>query len=30
MYGGLTKRDLSRGKWRLLSDKEVLQLKHLK
>lgn len=30
MFAGLTKRDLSRGKWRHLKDKEVVQLKHLK
>lgn len=30
MFAGLTKRDLSRGKWRHLKEKEVIQLKHLK
>lgn len=30
MFAGLTKRDLSRGKWRHLKPKEVVQLKHLK
>jgi 23S rRNA pseudouridine2605 synthase len=28
IYAGLTKKDLPRGKWRLLSDKEVIRLKH--
>lgn len=27
-FAGLTKKDLPRGKWRFLSDKEVRQLKH--
>ena len=27
-YGGLTKKDLPRGKWRYLKEKEVLMLKH--
>ncbi len=27
-FAGLTKKDLPRGKWRFLSDKEVIQLKH--
>ena len=30
MYAGLTKLDLPRGKWRYLSDKEVIKLKHFK
>ena len=30
MFAGLTKKDLPRGKWRHLSTKEVIQLKHLK
>ena len=30
MYAGLTKKDLSRGKWRYLSEKEVVRLKYLK
>lgn len=29
LYGNLTKKDLSRGHWRTLSDKEVITLKHL-
>ncbi|MGL1886588.1 MAG: rRNA pseudouridine synthase [Reichenbachiella sp.] len=29
MYGSLTKKDLPRGKWRLLTDKEVVLLKNL-
>lgn len=29
MYAGLTKKDLPRGKWRLLTDREIIQLKHL-
>jgi len=28
MYAGLDKKDLPRGKWKMLSDKEVIQLKH--
>jgi len=28
MYAGLDKKDLSRGKWKMLSEKEVIQLKH--
>lgn len=28
MYAGLTKKDLPRGKWRYLSEKEVVRLKH--
>jgi 23S rRNA pseudouridine2605 synthase len=28
MYAGLTKKDLPRGKWRYLSEKEVIRLKH--
>lgn len=30
MYAGLTKKNLPRGKWRLLSEKEVIMLKHFK
>jgi 23S rRNA pseudouridine2605 synthase len=30
VYAGLTKKDLPRGTWRYLSEKEVIQLKHLK
>jgi 23S rRNA pseudouridine2605 synthase len=30
MFAGLTKKDLPRGKWRLLSEKEIIRLKHLK
>jgi len=30
MFAGLTKKDLPRGKWRLLTSREVIQLKHLK
>lgn len=30
MYASLTKKDLSRGHWRFLTEKEVIQLKHLK
>lgn len=30
MYGPLTKKDLPRGKWRYLTDKEVIMLKNLK
>lgn len=30
MYAGLTKKDLSRGKWRMLTPKEVIKLKHFK
>lgn len=30
MFGPLTKKNVSRGKWRHLSDKEVVQLKNLK
>ncbi len=29
MYAGLTKKDLPRGKWRLLSEKEIVKLKYL-
>ena len=29
-FAGLTKKDLPRGKWRLLTSREVIQLKHLK
>lgn len=28
MFAGLTKKDLPRGKWRYLKDKEVIRLKH--
>jgi 23S rRNA pseudouridine2605 synthase len=28
-YAGLTKKDLPRGKWRFLSEKEVIRLKYL-
>ena len=28
MYGGITKKDLPRGKWRFLSQEEVMNLKH--
>ena len=30
IYAGLTKKDLGRGKWRMLTDKEVIRLKHMK
>lgn len=30
MYAGLTKKNLPRGKWRLLTEKEVIVLKHFK
>ncbi|WP_341842651.1 pseudouridine synthase [Chitinophaga caseinilytica] len=30
MYAGLTKKNLNRGKWRFLSEKEVILLKHFK
>lgn len=30
MYAGLTKKNLPRGKWRLLQEKEVILLKHFK
>ena len=29
VYAGLTKKDLGRGRWRYLEEKEVIQLKHL-
>jgi 23S rRNA pseudouridine2605 synthase len=29
MYAGLTKKDLPRGNWRFLTDKEIINLKHL-
>jgi len=29
IYGNLTKKDLTRGRWRHLEEKEVIQLKHL-
>lgn len=30
MYAGLTKKNVSRGKWRLLTEREVILLKHFK
>ncbi len=30
LYGGLTKKDLPRGKWRHLTKQEIIQLKHFK
>jgi 23S rRNA pseudouridine2605 synthase len=30
IYAGLTKKDLGRGKWRLLAEKEIIKLKHMK
>jgi 23S rRNA pseudouridine2605 synthase len=30
MYAGLTKKNLPRGHWRPLEDKEVILLKHFK
>lgn len=30
MYAGLTKKNVSRGKWRLLTEREVVLLKHFK
>jgi 23S rRNA pseudouridine2605 synthase len=30
MYAGLTKKNLARGKWRFLSEREVVLLKHFK
>jgi 23S rRNA pseudouridine2605 synthase len=30
MYAGLTKKDLSRGHWRYLTEKEVIQLRHFR
>ncbi|MCC5919049.1 MAG: rRNA pseudouridine synthase [Cyclobacteriaceae bacterium] len=30
MYAGLTKKEVPRGKWRFLSEKEVIRLKHFK
>ncbi len=30
MYAGLTKKNLPRGKWRLLTEKEIILLKHFK
>lgn len=30
MFAGLTKKDLPRGKWRFLRDKEIVKLKYLK
>lgn len=29
IYGNLTKKDLTRGRWRYLEEKEIIQLKHL-
>jgi 23S rRNA pseudouridine2605 synthase len=29
IYGNLTKKDLGRGRWRYLEEKEIIQLKHL-
>jgi 23S rRNA pseudouridine2605 synthase len=29
VYANLTKKDLPRGRWRYLDEKEVIQLKHL-
>ncbi len=29
VYAGLTKKDLPRGRWRYLDEKEIIQLKHL-
>jgi 23S rRNA pseudouridine2605 synthase len=28
IYANLTKKDLTRGRWRYLTDQEVIQLKH--
>ncbi len=30
MYAGLTKKNLPRGKWRLLTDQEIVHIKHFK
>ena len=30
LFAGLTKKNLARGRWRFLNDKEVVRLKHLK
>lgn len=30
MYAGLTKKNVNRGRWRLLSEKEIILLKHFK
>ncbi|WP_246197634.1 pseudouridine synthase [Chitinophaga agrisoli] len=30
MYAGLTKKNVNRGRWRMLSDKEIILLKHFK
>jgi 23S rRNA pseudouridine2605 synthase len=30
MFAGLTKKDLPRGKWRFLKEKEIIRLKYLK
>jgi 23S rRNA pseudouridine2605 synthase len=29
VYSHLTKKDLPRGRWRYLEEKEIIQLKHL-
>jgi 23S rRNA pseudouridine2605 synthase len=29
IYANLTKKDLTRGRWRYLDEKEIIQLKHL-
>ena len=29
IYANLTKKDLTRGRWRYLEEKEIIQLKHL-
>jgi 23S rRNA pseudouridine2605 synthase len=29
VYSQLTKKDLPRGRWRYLEEKEIIQLKHL-
>ena len=29
VYGGLTKKELPRGKWRFLNEKEVVKMKYL-
>jgi len=30
MYANLTKKNIQRGKWRFLTDKEIIFLKHFK
>ncbi len=30
LYAGLTKKDLSRGRWRLLTEREIMMLRHFK